>query len=277
MEIIPSPPLAFSHIGQRAVNQDSLYPSGKEATEQSSLFIVCDGMGGADKGEVASQLLCQAVATYAEVMDYPVFDAVHLKTALRLAYDEYAIYLKQHPFVNRMGSTLALLQFHEQGATVAHIWRQPGVSDSSWKGCVSNAGPRQINEMVEHGIITAEQAKTHPWRNRLSRAVVMSNAATSSEPSKQPAPDVVCLTDVQENDYFFMCTDGVLEQLDGNRLTTILATDMPDSAKVATLQALCQGRTKDNYSGYLIGINRVLATEKKVVTNPFRSYAGTAD
>lgn len=277
MQIIPSPPLAFSHIGQRTVNQDSLYPAVNEATEQSSLFIVCDGMGGADKGEVASQLLCQSIAAYAEVMDYPIFDAVHLKTALGLSYEEYAIYLKQHPFVNRMGSTMALLQLQEEGATVAHIGDSRVYQIRAGTIVFQTQDHRQVNDMVADGIITAEQAKTHPWRNRLSRAVLMSNAAVMHEPLNQPAPDVVCLTDVRENDYFFMCTDGVLEQIDDNRLTAILATDMPDSAKVMTLQALCQGHTKDNYSGYLIGINRVLTTEKKVVTNPFRIYAGTPD
>ena len=260
MQITPALPIAFSHIGQRTVNQDALHPAVDEVDEQTSLFVVCDGMGGADRGEVASQLLCQAVVDYAVVMDYPVFDAAHLNVALTLAYREYAIYLNQHPLVSRMGSTLALLQFHENGATVAHIGDSRVYQVRAGTIIFQTRDHRQVSDMVADGIITAEQALTHPWRNRLSRAVVAS-AAGADNPSSRSLPDVTVLTDVREGDYFFMCTDGVLEQVDNRRLETVLAGNLPDQAKSAAVQALCQGKTKDNYSGYLIGISHVVQTE----------------
>lgn len=257
MHIETTLPLAFSHIGQRVINQDALYPAVGTATQQTELFVVCDGMGGADKGEVASQLLCDAITTYAQSFDYPVFDSVHLRTALGLALDTYRAYLRQHPLVSRMGSTLALLQFHKHGATVAHVGDSRVYQVRAGVILFQTQDHKQVNDMVDAGIITATQALTHPWRNRLSRAVV-AEQSTLDEPPKIPTPGITMLTDVQAGDYFFMCTDGVLEQLDDQTLTTLLADSVPDQAKLQSLVALCNdGQTKDNYSGHLIGIDQV--------------------
>ncbi|UHG91052.1 PP2C family protein-serine/threonine phosphatase [Spirosoma oryzicola] len=264
MFIHPSLPLAFSHIGQRTINQDTLYPAVGLANEQTQLFIVCDGMGGADKGEIASQLLCEAVARYASSLDYPVFDAVHLKTALDMAYQAYTDYLGEHPFVSRMGSTLALLQLHQQGVTAAHIGDSRIYQVRAGKIVFQTQDHKQVNDMVEAGIITATQALTHPWRNRLSRAVV----ASSDKKETKSVPDSTVLTDVREGDYFFMCTDGALERLDEYALETVLAQDIPDMAKLQALLSLCDGHTKDNYSGYLIGVKQV-TQQKSILASIF--------
>ncbi|WP_080241172.1 PP2C family protein-serine/threonine phosphatase [Spirosoma rigui] len=257
MHIKPTHPLAFSYIGQRTVNQDALYPAVGLATEETELFVVCDGMGGADKGEVASQLLCDSVTDYAESFNYPAFDLVHLRTALSMTLDRYRIYLREHPLVGRMGSTLTLLQFHEKGATVAHIGDSRVYQLRAGKIIFQTQDHKQVNDMVDAGIITATQALTHPWRNRLSRAVV-AEPGTSTTSRATPTPDVTVITDVQAGDYFFMCTDGVLERLDNYALETLLAGNIPDQAKLQSLIALCDGQTKDNYSGYLIGISQVM-------------------
>ncbi|GAB3902402.1 protein phosphatase 2C domain-containing protein [Larkinella knui] len=259
MHIQPNLPFAFSHIGQRTINQDTVYPDENKADEQTQLFLVCDGMGGADKGEIASQLLCHGIADYAASMGYPVFDIVHLQAALDQVYEAYQDYLNQHPLVNRMGSTLTLLQFHHHGATVAHLGDSRIYQLRDGKIIFRTKDHKQVNDMVDAGIITAVQALTHPWRNRLSRAVVI-NAGDKLEQAARSVPDCIELTDVQAGDYFFMCTDGVLEQIDAYALETILSGNMPDEAKVASLVALCSGQTKDNYSGYLIGIKQVTQT-----------------
>lgn len=259
MRIHLNAPFAFSHIGQRTINQDTLYPTENRADEQTQLFIVCDGMGGADKGEVASQLLCDAIAGYASAMNHPVLDKVHLRAALDLAYDAYQDYLSQNPLINRMGSTLALLQFHQHGVTAAHIGDSRIYQLRAGKVIFQTKDHKQVNDMVEAGIITAGQAQTHPWRHRLSRAVIV-KSDDNEESSKRPEPDLTVLTDVRTGDYFFVCTDGVLEQVDEFSLEALLANNIPDQAKVTSLVALCDGQTRDNYSGYLIGVKSVTQT-----------------
>lgn len=240
------------------------------ATDKTQLYVICDGIGGADKGEVASQLLCNSITAYASAMDLPVFDQAHLQAALDQAYEAYYNYFQQHPFVNRMGSTLALLQIHQDGITVAHIGDSRVYQLRAGKIIFQTQDHRQVKDMVESGIITATQALTHPWRNRLSRAVVASSTDKKGN-SSRATPDMTTLTDIQAGDYFFMCTDGVLEQVDDYVLETLLASNLPDLAKIQSLQALCSEQTKDNYSGYLIGISYV--TETVHSSSALRNYA----
>ncbi|GAB2581741.1 PP2C family protein-serine/threonine phosphatase [Spirosoma areae] len=256
MHIQPALPLAFSHIGQRTINQDALYPAVNRATEATQLFIVCDGMGGADKGDVASQLLCDAIVRYASALGGPIFDSAHLQAALDQAYEAYEAYLHQHPLASRMGSTLALLQFHERGVTIAHIGDSRVYQLRAGKIIFRTQDHRQVDDMVKAGIITPEQALTHPWRNRLSRAVVVSSVE-ADKPVIHAAPDLTMLADIRAGDYFFMCTDGVLEQIDDLTVEALLSDSQPDSEIIEAMQALCSGQTKDNYSGYLIGISQV--------------------
>lgn len=272
MHIHLSQPISFSHIGQRMINQDTLFPQAGQATESTPLFIVCDGMGGADKGEIASRLLCDAVLGYVNSMDFPILDAVHLRTALSLAHDAYVAFLGQNPLVNRMGSTLALLQFHDQGATVAHIGDSRVYQFRAGKIIFQTKDHRQVDDMVEAGIITAAQAATHPWRNRLSRAMTVS-AVDKDKPENQPSVDCTRLTDVQKGDYFFLCTDGLQEQIDNTALETGLTGGLPDTEKVDLLLAACRDKTKDNYSGHLIGIDYVTATKAAHPVGTVENYA----
>ncbi|MFD1145444.1 PP2C family protein-serine/threonine phosphatase [Larkinella insperata] len=256
MHIEINKPAAFSHIGQRPINQDTVY---QVDSDQAKLFLICDGMGGADKGEVASQLLCEGVISYAESAGYPVFDQEHLSAALGQVYKSFYDYLNRYPFVSRMGSTLALLQFHEQGATVGHIGDSRIYQLRAGKIIFQTKDHKQVNDMVEAGIITAVQAQTHPWRNRLSRAVVL-KAGESLQPTAIASPEVRVLTDIRAGDSFFMCTDGVLEQIDDYTLETIVSGMLSDQAKVTALLALCGDKTKDNYSGCLISVKTVTQT-----------------
>lgn len=238
------------------MNQDALYPLENEASKQTQLFVVCDGIGGADKGEIASQLLCAGIAQYASAMGHPVLDQVHLRAALDGIYADYRAYLREHPLVNRMGSTLALVQFHQQGVTVAHIGDSRVYQIRDGRILFRTKDHKQVNEMVEAGIITTEQARTHPWRNRLSRAVI-AGANADSQKSANVEPDLTMLTDIKVGDYFFLCTDGVLEQIDDEILTQLLTGDESDQAKVQSLLTLCDGQTQDNYSGYLISVQSI--------------------
>ncbi|GAB3568613.1 protein phosphatase 2C domain-containing protein [Spirosoma luteolum] len=253
MQIVPNPPLAFSHIGQRPSNQDALFPA--DPTEHSRLLLVCDGMGGTDRGDVASQLLCAEIADYARALDYPPFDSVHLRTALDRAVRQYRRYLAGNPTVGRMGSTLALLQLHEAGITIAHIGDSRVYQIRDGQVLFRTHDHRQVLDMVDAGIITASQALTHPWRNRLSRAVLVN--ADPAIPAAPATPDLVLLTDVRPDDYFFLCTDGVGEAVDEDTLCRVLAARFSDQAKLNTLLSLCAGTTHDNYSGFLLSIRAV--------------------
>lgn len=257
MTIDTYPPFSFSYTGQRANNEDALWPQPGQANEQTRLFMVCDGMGGADKGEVASQLVIEGIIRYVTDNQPPLLDDGHLEAALSVVQESYQAYVRANLLVNRMGSTLALLQLHEQGATVAHLGDSRVFQIRSGHVIFQTKDHKQVNDMVEAGIITMEQAQTHPWRNRLSRAVVIDSANSQNPEFRLESADVVLLTDVQPDDYFFLCSDGVLEQVDEYILGAILKINVSDDTKLKFLLQKCAEKTKDNYSGYLVHIKQV--------------------
>ena len=55
-------PQAILQLGQRNNQEDSIYPAHGQATASDRFFLVCDGMGGHDKGEVASAAVCQGLS-----------------------------------------------------------------------------------------------------------------------------------------------------------------------------------------------------------------------
>ena len=69
-------PLAVQELGKRDNQEDCVYPSVGSATSGDSLFILCDGMGGHEHGEVASQTVCKCVSDYfrRHVMSVESFD-----------------------------------------------------------------------------------------------------------------------------------------------------------------------------------------------------------
>ena len=116
MKIDVFPPLSIHEIGQRDNQEDSI------AQWDNRLFVLCDGMGGHEKGEVASQTVCQAIVRWFEEHINPddLFTDDLLKEAIEYAYTELDKYADStHP--RQMGTTLTLLYIHKQGVTAAHM------------------------------------------------------------------------------------------------------------------------------------------------------------
>ena len=262
MEITINQPLAFSKLGQRTNNEDTLFPTLGKANTETSLFLVCDGMGGADKGEQASRLLCEGISEHFEANKFPILERINLDEALENVYIKYTNFIEQNPLVNRMGSTLTLLQLHNKGISIAHIGDSRVYQLRNGKIIFQTKDHKQVNELVDAEIITAEQALVHPWRNKLSRAVMAySTNNGNGEARKKDAADITVIADIQKNDCFFLCTDGVLEQLSNDLLEKIISETDDDSNKIATLLNICESETKDNYSGYFIRVQNVLSDE----------------
>lgn len=72
-------PCAITEKGGRSNNEDSIYPLPEQVTLDQKLFMVCDGVGGAEKGEVASSLACESIQTFFSTFlkDDPTPEFIH--------------------------------------------------------------------------------------------------------------------------------------------------------------------------------------------------------
>ena len=121
MNIKLYPPLSIHELGQRGNQEDTIFPAKGKATAEDCLFIVCDGMGGHEHGEVASETFATALARFFEGRVSP--DVVLTDQALADAIEAAYLQLDAVDDGNfkKMGTTLTLVYFHRGGVTAAHI------------------------------------------------------------------------------------------------------------------------------------------------------------
>jgi PPM family protein phosphatase len=249
MTLIINESFSFTGIGKRENNEDAIFPESGIAETNNNLFIVCDGMGGADQGEVASKISCDESVNIFFKNNNGVTEQQILEL-LNNIDKKLTTYLSQNPFVNRMGTTLAMLKFQDGKAAIMHIGDSRVYHIRNGKIIFKTNDHRQINEMIKEGLITFEQAKTHPWRNKLSNAIL----CQSNKKTNFAKPEINLIDIIKSEDYFFLCSDGVNESITDEMLVKILNSDLKNEQKVNEIVDICSKESKDNFSGHLLQI-----------------------
>lgn len=263
MKITIRQPKSFSEIGRKDNQEDFLWPNPQMVTKENRVFLMCDGVGGQDSGEVASQTAATALGTY--LTEHRSANGIVTQTdfeeALSYAYDEMD--KVDNGAVRKMGTTMTCLVLHRGGALVAHIGdsriyhvRPSLASKEGRTGIVyQSADHSLVNDLLRAGEITEEEAVNFPQKNVITRAM-------QPHLERRYKADVYEIDDVQGGDFFFLCCDGVLEQLTNDRLGAILSDEsLDDQGKIETIKAVCDGRTRDNYTCWLVPIDEVVCEE----------------
>jgi serine/threonine protein phosphatase PrpC len=249
-------PIGMSERGKRANNEDSIYPL--TAQQHDTLFIVCDGVGGAAKGNVASRLVCD---TFAKIFqDIKISDAHFIETCLLEVEDVVEKYTSENPESAGMATTLTLAHFHENGVTVAHVGDSRIYQVRNGQIVYRSEDHSFVQDLVRTGIITPEEAATHPKRNVITRAVQGKQRPTKA--------DVYVLQDIQADDYFFLCSDGILESVKDDVLSQILTNTSTNEERVEEIKRLCEARSRDNFSCYMIQIEQSTGSPEYVTQQP---------
>ena len=265
----------LQELGQRQNQEDSLFPALCKSTPDDRLFVLCDGMGGHEKGEVASATVCETISGTILSEWNPneaLSDELFLQ-ALSAAYD--ALDAKDNGEERKMGTTLTFLCLHTNGATVAHIGDsrvyqlRPASKKSPARIVFRTQDHSLVNDLVKIGEITEEEAKHHPQKNVITRAM---------QPCQEhrAKADIAHLTDIQPGDYFYMCSDGMLEEAsDENILNIITKPNVTDEQKLVMLRQVTEDN-KDNHTAHLIHINKVERVSANIApgTNPSSEING---
>lgn len=246
MKIQINRPFHVHGLGKRANNEDNLFPPPGLATAGDTLFMVCDGVGGSEKGEIASELACRSVSAYYQRHRITVSDDATVHNAIAFAQVEIERYGRTNPGSQGMATTLTFLHLHERGATVAHIGdsRVYHVRNRQVLWCTRDHS--YVNDLIKAGVITEEQARTHPRRNVIVRALQGGDPETHA--------DIHHITDLAAGDYFFLCSDGILESVDENALLEILSAPTSDEGKMEQVRKLCETFSNDNFTAYLVPV-----------------------
>ncbi|MBQ8657137.1 MAG: serine/threonine-protein phosphatase [Prevotella sp.] len=259
MKIKIAQPQAIHQIGRRPNQEDSIYPVLNTASVKDFLFILCDGMGGHECGEVASGTVIQTMSSYIKSRFTPgeaLPDSL-LEEAIDAAYK--ALDEKDNQEGKKMGTTLTFLCFHRGGCTVAHIGDsriyhvRPGKREILYR----SRDHSLIYDLFEVGELTKDELKTAKNKNVITRVIM----ANQERPSKA---DIVHITDIEDGDYFYLCSDGMLEQMEDKQLLDIFGYGIPDEKKRDMLIAETVD-SNDNHSAYIIRIDSVEHEEQDLL------------
>ena len=194
----------------RNQNQDTYLI--EKLDRSSVLGIVCDGMGGAKSGNIASSLAADVFVQevkrcWTSSMDQEKIDQV-LRSAVKLANFTVFDQSQQFEEFDGMGTTLVAVLVKGKRVTIIHV------GDSRADGVDCN-GIRQLTKdhslvqmMVDRGELTPELAKTYPGKNFITRAI-------GTEPIVMC--DLVHL-DMSKGDYILLCSDGLSNMMDDQEI-----------------------------------------------------------
>lgn len=251
MKISLNQAYSFTQLGHRANQEDARYPDCDTPQGEQHFFVVCDGVGGSEKGEVASRTVCDAFGKALEDFDWSrPFTTHDFERALDFAFSE--LERISTPENRGMATTLTFAAFHAGGCFIAHIGDSRVYYVRPSQGIVYRTDDHSlVNALVRAGVITAEEAETHPDRNVITRSVCVPEAD-----QERSSATVVNIDDVRPGDYVFLCSDGVLKRLTDKALTDCLSQPGSDATKCANIAAMSVD-SDDNNTAYLVSVAAV--------------------
>ena len=242
--------LSLQELGKRSNQEDSIYPKLGEDINDNDLFILCDGMGGHECGEIASQTVCESMSSY--IISHPDTD---FESALNAAYD--ALDAVDNNNGKKMGTTMTFLKIEKDSCIVAHIGdsRVYQIRPSEKRIIYVTRDHSLVNDLIACGELTPEEAKNSKQKNVITRAM-------QPNQEKRTKADVAILTDIKEGDYFYMCSDGMLEISEDEDIVNVLSMNITDEEKLEILR----GVTVDNSDNHTAHLIHIVSTDNSVMS-----------
>ena len=238
---------SLSNPGKRAANEDALCTGEAGST---TFAVLSDGAGGHARGAEASSRAVAAIE--AALRGAGAFEALALRTALRGAHAEIERRQRQAKGRDRMHATAVALWIDGRHDLV--LWSHVGDSRlyRLRYGVIDRltVDDSVVQRMVDGGVLTAQQAETHPMKNQLLAALGMHGPL---DPRGPGAPDPLV-----DGDVFLLCTDGWWSALtDAEIAATWVDADTPE-AWLAAMRRLIEARAlpdQDNYSAIAVCVS----------------------
>ncbi len=227
---------AISDVGLvRKGNEDSYL-----INRRLGLFVVADGMGGHEAGEVASFL---AVKTLEETLENNKESEGALVLAIQAANSEIFRQAQEKPYLNGMGTTLTAVYYHNGKAYLGHVGDSRAYLIRNFQATLLTRDHSLVDELVRSGHISEEEAQNHPQRHIVTRA--LGTEASVEVDILSPA--------IEQGDRLLLCTDGLSNLVKPEEIIqAVNSTNIPrDALEMLRQQALERGGF-DNITALLI-------------------------
>jgi PPM family protein phosphatase len=224
---------------------------------ESQIFVVADGMGGHSHGEIASRIAVEAIrdfvhrtadadATLPFEMDPKLGrHGNRIRAAIRIAHDKVLRAIRQDASLHGMGTTVVGLLVDGDSAAIAHVGDSRAYRLRNGRLELLTQDHTWVNEQVVAGFLSEEQARAHPLKNVVTRAL---------------GGDAEVDIDVrewliEEGDLFLLCSDGLTTMLTDEEILARLksASRLEDACSRLVRDANARGGY-DNISVVLVSV-----------------------
>ncbi|GAA1952026.1 Stp1/IreP family PP2C-type Ser/Thr phosphatase [Nocardioides panacihumi] len=224
---------AISDVGKvRKDNQDSGYAG-------PWLLAVCDGVGGAARGDLASSTAVQQLRNLDDPPE-PEHTAEELVSqvagALHRAHDRIAELVEHDPALSSTSTTATVGLFDGEQLAIGHVgdsraylFREQGLTQLTHDHTF-------VQTLIDDGRITETEARYHPHRNLILKAI---------DGQREAEPDLFVVP-LQAGDRLMLCSDGVCGVLDDGRIADVLTGGSADYAAVELVRASLEAGSSDN-------------------------------
>ncbi|MGB8860941.1 MAG: protein phosphatase 2C domain-containing protein [Ilumatobacteraceae bacterium] len=244
---------AVSDVGKvRRLNEDSYL-------EAPGAFVVADGMGGHQAGDVASRLTIEAVQS---LLADGVPDVESIASVVQLAnasVRSHADTAGQHGMGSTLVGAFVVRNADEDSIVVVNVGDSRCYSMRDGLVTQLTRDHSHVQELVDSGEISADAAVTHPERNVVTRAIGIEDVV-AGDFFVLPAVDRLRL---------LLCSDGVSGELGFDAIGSVLAAHAdPLDAAQALIAAVLEGRAADNATAIVVDVRRSDLVSEAMVDDP---------
>lgn len=236
---------ATSDVGKaREINEDYFYVSYPD--DEIQLFILADGMGGYNGGEIASKLAVTTAKNYIMTnYDKTEKDKDSLLELVKSSsqYANMVVYEKaqSNPELTSMGTTLDICLIYQNKAFISHVGdsRIYRIRKEFVRKITKDHS--YVQQLVDEGKITKEESMQHPKKNMLMKAV---GVTTFIEPDS-------LIKGFVKDDIILMCSDGLTNMISEEEIYKIIKENPTDATKLLVQRANDLGGA-DNITAIII-------------------------
>lgn len=194
---------------RRKENEDNFLCSEKSG---KCILVVSDGMGGHNAGAVASGVVISAIEDYAKKHDMFENTPKMIKSAISYANEIVFLQACSHKERAGMGATVVMAVVSGKDVVVGNLGDSRAYIVSAEQIIQITDDHSYVNELLKNGIITEEEARNHPKKNEIMKAVGIGN---------EVFPDIFEVT-FKNNEALLLCSDGLTNMVSDERILEIV-------------------------------------------------------
>lgn len=222
--------------GKREINEDYvIYHPNK-------FYAVLDGVGVNGNGQIASKLVGETVKE-SLLKSKSILDAVEESERVLSKYK------KKNPSTEYMATTIAVAEILENSILISWAGDSRVYQFRDGKIVFKTSDHSWVADAVKKGVLSPVEALFHPRANELTKSI-----KDSSKPSKL---EQVLIEDIQPNDYFLICTDGITESWIDSDLEELFSSLKSSSEIIQELKKSCETFSEDNFTAIIFKIESI--------------------